>query len=99
MLSFTRALIAVRRQSPALVRGDYTPLAVPAGTLAYLRSTPGQRVLAAMNFTRRKAVVHLEQARELGRVLLSSRPGRPSGTSPAVELAPGEVLLAELSPD
>ncbi len=42
-------LIALRRQCEALRRGDYRPLAVAAQQLAFLRQTPGEAVVVAVN--------------------------------------------------
>ena len=50
LLHFTKALLRLRKEVPALRRGDYLPLQSAPGTLAYLRSTPEQSVLVALNF-------------------------------------------------
>jgi alpha-glucosidase len=55
MLNFTRTLIDLRKQYPALQRGSFTPLASNSRhVLAYLRQIPGQTVLVALNFSGRK---------------------------------------------
>jgi alpha-glucosidase len=55
MLNFTRDLIVLRKQYPALSRGDFIPLACNSRqVLAYLRKSPGQTVLVALNFSGRK---------------------------------------------
>jgi alpha-glucosidase len=56
LLNFTRRLIALRRATPALVRGNFAPLSAPPGVLAYLRHSEDQTALVVMNFSdRRKA--------------------------------------------
>jgi len=51
MLNFTRDMIKLRRETPALQRGDFTMLtAQPKDTLAYLRETAEQTILVALNF-------------------------------------------------
>ena len=54
LFNFTKKLIALRREYPALRRGDFIPLETPRGVIAFLRRTEGQTVLVAMNFGRRK---------------------------------------------
>jgi alpha-glucosidase len=54
LLNFTRTLIALRRQTPALVRGDLELLSAPRGCLAYLRRTETQTVLVVLNFSSRR---------------------------------------------
>ncbi len=97
MLSFTRALISLRRATPALVRGEYRPVPSPRGTLAYLRAVSGQAVLVAMNFERRSASVPLGHlGGSVQEVLLSSLAGPSRVSQSGVELRPGEVLLAKI---
>jgi alpha-glucosidase len=50
LLHFTRKLLALRKTHPALRSGDYAALEARRGSLAYLRSTPEQSVLVAINF-------------------------------------------------
>jgi alpha-glucosidase len=95
LLNFTKTLLALRKAQPALRRGDYLPLETQSGCLAYLRSTPGQTILVAINFKARPA-----QFREASRrdktphgkwqVLFSSH---PESKDPAAALAPHEVRL------
>ena len=90
---FTRRLIALRRATPALVRGDLTPFApAPRGVLAYVRAWEGRRVLVALNFRARPARLR----GVAGRVLLSTRE-RPDPRAD-LRLAPYEACLVELDP-
>ncbi len=59
LFNFTKKLLALRKEIPALRRGDFIPLETPHGMLAYLRRTEEQSVLVAMNFGKRKAKIIL----------------------------------------
>ena len=47
---FTKKLLSLRKQLPALRQGDLIPVQAAGGVLAYLRSTEEQTVLVAINF-------------------------------------------------
>jgi alpha-glucosidase len=49
LLDAIRRLIAVRRGSEALRRGDYRPLSVASEQLAFLRQAPGESVVVAVS--------------------------------------------------
>ena len=77
LYQFYRALIQLRRETPALQRGMFQWLTFqPGQLLAYLRQTPEQTVLVALNFRRRK--VRLAMGSDLAhrnwRVALSTHP-------------------------
>jgi len=98
LLSFTRSLISLRRATPALVKGDYAPVAAPRGVLAFLRGLPQRKVLVAMNFGRREAALDLDPAvGMIGRVLLSSQPGSKGMEAGRCELGPLEVVIQEVT--
>lgn len=96
LLSFYRRLIALRRATPALVAGAYTPVAEQAdGVFAFTRGTPGQTVLVALSFSDQPQTLSLVPPQP--RVLFSSTVRRTQPGDPArLELAPFEVLIAEL---
>jgi alpha-glucosidase len=52
LLNFTKKLLAMRKENPALCRGDFIPLKTPRGTLAYLRQAEEQSIMVAMNFNK-----------------------------------------------
>jgi len=52
LFNFTKRLLALRKEFPALRQGDFIPLETPGGTLAYLRQMEGQSMLVRMNFTK-----------------------------------------------
>jgi alpha-glucosidase len=53
LFTFTRNLIALRKQYPALSRGDFAVLPSPRNCLVYLRRTEEQTILIALNFSGR----------------------------------------------
>src|SRR4051794_9268050 len=65
-LSLYRTLIALRRDSPALVDGSQTLVDAGPGVLAYVREGEGERLLVALNFTSGEAPL------PAGRVVLST---------------------------
>ncbi|MGB8215218.1 MAG: alpha-glucosidase [Anaerolineales bacterium] len=96
LFHFTQSLLALRKENPALRRGAYVPLdETPPGTLAYLRTTPEQTILVALNFRSHPAALRA-----------ASRPGTPppgnwrllfssqaDSIDPAAPLGPCEVRL------
>ena len=89
MLSFVRALLALRREEPALALGDYRTLATADGVYGYERRLGDRAVTVWLNFT--------GEAKPLtaaGKVILSSDPAR-DGAAPAATLAPNEALILE----
>jgi glycosidase len=86
---FTKKLIALRKEYPALRRGEFVPLTdCPRGVLAYLRRTDEQTVLVAMNFGTQSAKISNLQGN--WRPLLTNDASRGS----PLELAPYAVHLA-----
>ncbi len=95
VLHFTRTLIAMRRERPALQRGDARPIPGPEGVLAYVRAYEGQRVLCAFNLGEEEAVI---RAPELAGAMLLNTPGqRGALSSDALHLAPSAYAFAELA--
>jgi len=88
LYNFTKKLLSLRKAFPALPRGDFIPLETRPGTLAYLRSTPEQSVLVAINFKDR----HIQFAPPSGKwqLLFSSH---AELTDLAAALVPYEVRL------
>jgi alpha-glucosidase len=98
-LNFYKALLKLRREMPALHRGDFAFVEeLPAGTIAYTRSAEGQRVLVIINFEGKEQTLDLSSLNNSGQVLLSSRFTRPDGSALSeLQLAPHESLLIRLS--
>jgi alpha-glucosidase len=64
ILHLYRRLLELRRDTPALRRGDLTLLDAPAGVLAYRRSAGGESRIVLVNFT--SEPVSILDASELG---------------------------------
>jgi len=93
MLNFTRALIRLRREQPALRRGGFRALKeAPHGTLVYLREAGDEAILVALNFRNRPLPASLPGRR--WETLLSTRQveGRDLGSG-ELELGPYEACL------
>ena len=60
MLALTRALLQLRRTTPALSLGNYAPIAgVPEECFVYVRQSGEQRRLVALNFSGSEQHIHL----------------------------------------
>lgn len=93
MLNFTRNLIKLRRKNPALHRGDFTLLTTrPKEALIYLRQTPEQTILVALNFKNYPASVQKIPDRTWN-LLFSTARESMSTNAKKLDLAPYEVLI------
>ena len=102
LLNVYRRLIALRRASPALTGGLFMPLSHGRrALLAYLRQTPEQTLLVALNFAhrRQRLVLGAQLARSTWRLVFSTRP-HPGSHAPIADalltLAPDEAMILEL---
>jgi alpha-glucosidase len=76
MLAFTRGLLQLRRATPALSVGSYTPIeGVPDDCFVYMRQSGKQRRIIALNFSGNEQQVHLPKLGR-GRILLSTHLAR-----------------------
>ena len=91
VLHLYRRAIAVRRATPALVRGSFEPLDVPAGILGYRRSYDGDTVDVLVNFG--GGAVDLGDPDSVGAhvVLSSDGPGPADGFTGV--LAPDQAVV------
>lgn len=72
MLSLTRALLALRRNRPALFRGSYRGLeSGSADCFVYLRQFEDERLLVALNFSQEPQTVNIPELND-GHVLVST---------------------------
>jgi alpha-glucosidase len=95
MLNFTRKIIRLRRENPALHRGDFSLLTKkPGDILAYLRQTPEQTILVALNFNNQSATVREIPPANWKPVFPDSKESLPAGLK-ELDLSPYEVLLLE----
>jgi alpha-glucosidase len=72
LLTLYHRLIGLRRASPALAVGTYTPLEAPGEVLAYMRTAAGQRFLVVLNLGPHPQQFAASQAATHGRVVLST---------------------------
>ena len=100
MLNFTRNLIKLRREHPALYCGNFELLTKqPRGVLAYLRHTPEQTILVTLNFNNRPASMENFPDGKWN-ILFSTNPDGKVGrtvvlTLDHLQLIPHEVLILE----
>lgn len=94
LLNLYRELIKYRKASKALCLGSYAPVDLgSAGVFAFIREYRGEKLLVALNFTRRRSSVH-----KLGRqakIRLSTHPGGLRDGS-GLEFRPYEGIVAVL---
>ncbi|MCI0521202.1 MAG: DUF3459 domain-containing protein [Chloroflexi bacterium] len=98
MLNYYRRLIHARRESPALLRGEYVELH-PASRayLAFLRTSPEQTVLTALNYSPRPRRLRFDlPGRQVSRVLFSSEGEKLGVALESLRLQPYEVLIVEI---
>ena len=98
LLTFYRRLIRLRRDHPALTRGDCQFVDADApGYLAYRRSAGGESCLVALNMSDHAQSAGLDLPAGVLRMLLTSdvRPPRQDAHDP-VQLAAHEVYIAQL---
>ncbi|HEV2765756.1 MAG TPA: alpha-amylase family glycosyl hydrolase, partial [Pyrinomonadaceae bacterium] len=105
LLNFYKRLIALRRQSPALLDGSYSALGSDPHVFAYSRSVRGQTVVVALNMSAERRTLQLPLQTVTGAfaysVMLSSHPATEQRGSVYRELSlsPSEaVILGALIP-
>jgi len=98
LLSAYKRLLSIRKQTPALLIGEYTPL-LPASRsiLAFTRTIPQQVCLILINYTPKPRRVFLEKFSQLSKVLFSNQlsPAFPDKNG-NIQLSPFEIWIGEL---
>jgi alpha-glucosidase len=89
ILHLYRRLLAVRRSSPALRLGGWSPLATPAGVLGYVRAHAADRRAVLVNFTGAAVDARVEGA---WRIEVASD-GAGEGAVYAGRLGPDEAVI------
>ncbi len=85
LFNFTKKMLALRKEIPALCRGEFVPLVTPPEVLAYLRCSEQQFVLVAMNFSGRKVSFSVPDGK--WRTLLATAQGSAGVLAPrAIQL-------------
>jgi glycosidase len=71
MLNFTRALLKLRREHPALANtSDFRPLYAETIPFVYLRVADSERIIIALNPARRPCTVALKQVTQVTPLLV-----------------------------
>ena len=102
LLNYYKHLLRVRKNTPALIEGDYIPLQKTAKDhFSFLRVGNGQSVLVALNFSNKKLELDFSRAKEIrGRklhLLFSSAVRSHTDLSPKnLILGAFEVFIAEV---
>jgi alpha-glucosidase len=80
LFNFTKKLLRLRKDIPALRHGEFIPMKTPHGVLGYLRRMGKQFVLVAMNFSNRNVKFQLPKGN--WQEVLTSSKGSPGRLSP-----------------
>ena len=101
MLNFYKRLLHVRKQSPALIDGDYTPLQETSNDyFAFLRKSQetGQTCLVVLNLSQKADTLNLALPSQNVRCLFSTHtPAGESLSGEALPIAPFEIFIGELT--
>ena len=102
LLNFYRRLLRMRKQTPALIAGDYTPLHEDAPDyLAFLRSSTADRqtCLVVLNMSDQAHTLRFDLGTDTARLVFSSHTYHGSTTSDpsCLSVVPFEVYIAELN--
>jgi alpha-glucosidase len=101
MLNFYKRLLRVRKQTPALIEGDYTPLhETAADYIAFLRQSQetGQTCLVVLNLSEKIHNLKFDLDSPSARCLFSTHiPEGENVTLEALTLEPFEIFIGELT--
>ncbi len=101
MLNFYKRLLRLRKQTPALVDGDYTPLAETSDDyFAFLRKSQeaGQTCLVVLNLSEKSDTLKFELPSQNVCCLFSTHtPAGESVSGEALQIAPFEIFIGELT--
>jgi alpha-glucosidase len=97
ILNFYKRAIRLRRQSPALLDGDYTSIGSDPHIFAYRRRTPQQTIIIALNMSGEGSKLKLAEAGQLRRVLSNLRTKDEQAIEGGeINLAPYEAVVLEV---
>lgn len=99
LLTFYKNLIHVRKQSPALLTGEYRPLHEKARAyFAFLREAPEQTVLVVLNYSAKPRTIQFElEDIQTASVLFSTHPTEAIKTLSSLRLPPYGIMLLALT--
>lgn len=99
ILSLYKALISLRRKAPALVDGDYTPIAADNDLLIYRRGRGDSSMVVVLNFSADPVSLESKDIGLQGHILLSTFLDRAGEKmSGALDLRGNEGLITSASP-
>lgn len=101
LLHYYKHLLRIRRESPALMEGEYIPLYDTANEYhAFMRQSPKQTVLVILNFSENSLEVDFSTDKEIKnakmRSIFSSAERRTGEILPKFKVSPFEVFIVEL---
>jgi alpha-glucosidase len=100
ILNFYRKLTRLRRNSPALLDGDYVSVGNDPNVYAYMRKSTAQTFLVALNMSNEDRTFSLKDSvvnnRSGYRVVLSNREHRDQIAGEQLQLAPFEAIIIEV---
>ncbi len=97
LLAFYRRMLAIRKQTPALIAGDYTPLLEDhADCLCFLRQTEGQTCLVVLNYSDEAHTLAFDLDGSPARLIFSTQDRSDGGALSALAISPFEIYIAEL---
>ncbi len=98
MLNFYKRMLQVRKQTPALIEGDYQPLKETSNHyFAFLRRSPEQTCLVILNLSDQPQTLGFDFESKQLRPLFSSHASHGETISTKViEIAPYEIFIGEL---
>ncbi len=97
--NFYRRMLRLRKNTPALIEGDYTPVHASAeGYLAFLRSTASQNVLVVLSFSKERLNLNFSDLAFTKASTLFSSAGRskPEEKPTEIHLGAFEIYIAEM---
>lgn len=99
LLNFYRRLLWLRRETPALIIGDYQPLHEDAEDyLAFLRATADQSCLVVLNYADKAHELAFDWAADM-KVVFSSEARAETAVNPQhLAIAPFEIFIGQLTP-
>ena len=97
LLTFYRLLLRVRKDTPALVIGDYQAIhETDQEVLAFLRSTPEQKVLVLLNFSEKQLSLDFSDLGIKSAHVIYSSAGQATSGLSQIMLNPFEIWIADL---
>ena len=102
LLNYYKHLITVRKQSPALIFGEYTPIhAAAKDYFAFVRHTDNQKVVVVLNFSNKRLELDLTKVKEvkastLHTLFSSADHSQKKQDLHALAINPFEVFIAEV---